>query len=174
MTESFPSGAKPKKIASRNVAITLGIICIMLIAFLIYSGKIIGDGNNQISDLQGQNTFLERQMGELNSILNLSKAPDLWKWNENITLAPMTNMSWVYSTSYAGYVYLVANPNQGSTWDITLRLVWSYKNGAVNYDNTTNGLIDCAILPCPNVTITLSNSDSAKDFSGTLVFVYTY
>ncbi len=174
MTESLPNEAKPKKIVSRNVAITLGIVCIMLVAVLIYSGEIIEDRNNQISDLQGQNTLLERQIGELNSVLNLSEAPDLWKWNENITLAPLTSTSWNYSTSYAGYVWLSANPNQGSTWNITLRLVWSYKNGVVNYDSTTNGFIKCAILPCPDVTITLSNTDPTKEYSGTLIFMYTF
>jgi hypothetical protein len=174
MSESLPSKNKPKKMVNRNIAITVGIICIMLLAVLIYSVEMIENGNNQISELQNENLLLERQTVELGAIVNLSKTPDLWKWNENISLAPMTSYSWNYSTSYAGYVFLQADANQGSTYNIHLRLVWSYKNGVVNYDNTTNGLLVCAILPCPNVTITLSNFDPATEFSGTLHFIYTY
>jgi len=174
MSESIPSGTKPRKMVSRNVGITLGILCIMLFGIMIYSVEMIENGNNQISELKSENILLERQIGELNGIVNLSRTPDLWKWNENISLAPMTSISWNYSASYAGYVFLQAGANQGSTYNIHLRLVWSYKNGVVNYDNTTNGLIDCAILPCPNATITLSNSDPTREFSGTLYFIYTY
>lgn len=164
---------KPKNMVSRNIAITLGIICIVLLAFLAYSVEVIQSVNNQNADLQGENMLLKRQTDELNSIVNFSKI-DLWKWNENITLAPMTNYSWNFSATYAGWLWLEADANEGSTRNYHLRLVWSYKNGVVNFDNTTNGFFECAVLPCPNVTITLSNYDPIEDFSGTLHFMYTY
>jgi len=174
MGETLPGETKPRVMNGRNVALVcLGIICIMLLASLIYSVETVESGNNQISELQNENALLERQIGDLNSILNFSQI-DLWKWNENTSLAPMTNYSWNYSANYAGYVFLQVSPNQNSTYNIHLRLVWSYKNGVLNYDNTTNGFIECAILPCSNVTITLSNADLTNGFSGTLYFVYTY
>jgi hypothetical protein len=170
MTQQIPV---PKKVVGKTVAVTLGIICIILVAVLIYSVGMMESANNKISNLQNENSFLKSQIDGLNNIANLSEI-DLWKWAANISQPPMSNYSWSFSASYAGYLLIILNVYQNSTNNVYIRLVWSYKN-VVNYDNTTyGGVVKCAILPCPNVTITIGNSDASKGLSGEAYIQYIY
>jgi predicted PurR-regulated permease PerM len=58
MGETIPSQTIPKKLVSRNVAIALGIICIILVVGVVgafaYYMPMINDKNNTISSLNTQ------------------------------------------------------------------------------------------------------------------------
>src|SRR5271157_3902918 len=147
-----------KKIVSRNVAIALGIICIILVASLAGTIAILDSRDSTISSLQNENTTLQRQADELNGIANLSGI-ELWQWGANVSISPASHSSWNFSAGYAGYLIVLVNSSQNSTSDIYVRVAWSYKE-VVDYDSTTNGgVVKCPILPCPNVMITVGNSD---------------
>ena len=163
-----------KKSVRRIVAIALGVVCIILVASLTGTIAIIDSRDKTISSVQNENTILQSQVNELNSIVNLSKT-DLWQWGANVSQPPASNSSWNFSAGYAGYLIVQVNPSQNSTNDIYVRVAWSYKDGVVDYDNTTNGgLVTFPILPCPNVAITLGNSDTLKGLTGTIYMIYTY
>jgi hypothetical protein len=175
-----------KKSVSRVVAIALGVVCIILVASLAGTIAIIYSRDSTISSLQYENSNLQFQANELNSTANLSKI-DLWQWGVNVSQPPASYSSWNFSAGYAGYLTVQVNPSQNSTNDIYVRVAWSYKKSVVSYDNTSyttsvldydnttnGGFVKCSILPCPNVTITLGNSDTLKGLTATMYIIYTY
>jgi hypothetical protein len=68
--EMKPIDAKPRKFVRRSVAITLGIICILLAASLIgacaYFVPMVNDKNNTISSLNAQISSRQSEISELN------------------------------------------------------------------------------------------------------------
>lgn len=82
MNEAKPSETKPKKMVRRSVAITLGIVCIVLVVVgsvgaIAYIIPMINDKNNTISSLNSQvsqlnssNTNLQNQVSSLNSTID--------------------------------------------------------------------------------------------------------
>jgi hypothetical protein len=163
-----------KKSVRRVVAIAFGVVCIILAASLAGTIVIIDSRDSTISSLQYENSTLQFQENELNSIANLSKI-DLWQWGVNVSQPPASYSSWNFSAGYAGYLFIQVNPNQNSSDDIYVRVAWSYKDGVLDYDNTTNGgRVKCPVLPCPNVTIILGNSDTLKGLTGKIYMMYTY
>jgi len=61
---------KPKKMVSRNVAIALGIICIVLVALIAYFTVTGISATNSYDNLQNQNRQLQDQIGQLRTWLN--------------------------------------------------------------------------------------------------------
>jgi hypothetical protein len=67
MSETKPSETEPKKVVSRNVAIALGMICIILLASLAGALIVLHNANQQNTSLQNQNNNLQ-------SILSLNES----------------------------------------------------------------------------------------------------
>jgi cell division protein FtsL len=70
MNETKPSETKPKKMVRRSIAITLGIVCIILVVVgsvgaLTYIMPMINDKNNTISSLNSQISQLESNVTNL-------------------------------------------------------------------------------------------------------------
>jgi hypothetical protein len=162
-----------KKVVSRNIAIGLGIMCIILAVGLVgtfaYYMSIITDKNSMISSLEfqmtdkdseisslnSQKTSQENEINDLTSILNLNKNTT---W---VSQTVNTSGYWEYSTDavfYAGYVSVWIQVSTSST--TAVRVSWS-SNGA-NYDKTTtvgtSGKVAFPVLPT-TVTIEIENSN---------------
>lgn len=133
MSETKPSGTvlfetKRGKVVGRNVAIALGIICLILIAalgvvaYMSYSPTTgLQSQLNQLQDtyntyvashhhtdseydsLNSQNTNLQNQVNDLTSTLNLAKS-EVWVTSQTVSQPAGTYNFWTHSTTYAGYV----------------------------------------------------------------------
>ena len=82
-----------KKMVSRNVAVALGIICIVLAACLAGTGVLM---NAKITNLQNQ-------VNDLNNTLSLAKST-VWVNNQTISQPQDSWSNWTFRADYAGYV----------------------------------------------------------------------
>jgi hypothetical protein len=126
---------KPKKMVRRNVALALGIICIILVVGLL--GTILG-AILQISSLNSK-------VSDLTDIANLDK---LTVVNDTTVTQTANNYtSWFFAPEYAGYVLVDVLSTTPNTY---VRLLYNY-NGTVNYDNQisvgVSGTADFPVLP---------------------------
>jgi hypothetical protein len=103
-----------KKVVGRNVAIALGIICIVLAASLV--GTIIV--------LNLENANLQNQVNNLNAIINHEKTiSEVWLSNKTFSISPNDNVSEWFYTPYSGDVKVevyVEPPNL----DVWVNLTW--------------------------------------------------
>jgi uncharacterized membrane protein len=124
-----------KKMVRRNVALALGIICIILVVGLL--GTILG-AILQISSLNSK-------VSDLTDIANLDK---LTVVNDTTVTQTANNYtSWFFAPGYAGYVLVGVLSTTPNTY---VRLLYNY-NGTVNYDNQisvgVSGTADFPVLP---------------------------
>jgi hypothetical protein len=75
MSEAQPSVTEPKKMVSRNVALTIGIVCIILLVISLagtfaYYTSIINDKVNTISSLNSQVASLNTQVSNENNTIS--------------------------------------------------------------------------------------------------------
>jgi DNA-binding transcriptional ArsR family regulator len=70
MSEPKVNETKPKKVVGRSVAIALGIICILLIAFVAYFSITDISAQNNYSNLQNQNKQLQKWLDGNLTLLN--------------------------------------------------------------------------------------------------------
>jgi hypothetical protein len=128
MNETKSSDTKPKKMVSRNVAIALGIVCIILVVGLL--GAIL-----QISSLNSR-------VNDLTDIANLDKS-EVWV-NTTVTQTASNYTSWFFVPRYAGYVSV--NVLSSTTSNTYVRVIYIF-NG-VNYDNQIGvGVSGTAVFP---------------------------
>jgi len=169
------------KVVSRNVAIGIGALCIVLLAAIFgvvfYYTSMLNNKDSQIADLQNDGEFDNSTIDRLTAIVNLTNST-IWADNESInqpagnTSNPYT--SWSYSVSYAGYV--VVDILSSSTSNISVELEYSW-NG-VNYDNITNvgsaGSALFPVLPANNIAVRVINNDFSAGASETVTITYWY
>ena len=168
---------KPKKTVSRNVVITLGIICIVLVALIAYFTVTGISATNSYNNLQNQNKQLQawlvgnetilnqtqtwltgnetllNQIRDnntgLQSILNLNESTVLLN-NYTIDGAPYGE-GWNYSFNYAGYLLVSAVSTIGGTIEL------SYTFQSLNYDSQMdfggNGTAIFPVLPSSTVEL---------------------
>jgi DNA-binding transcriptional ArsR family regulator/cell division protein FtsB len=74
MSETKASETKPKKVVGRNVAIALGIICILLIAFIAYFSITGISAQNSYNNLKNQNKQLQMWLDGNETLLNHTQA----------------------------------------------------------------------------------------------------
>jgi hypothetical protein len=96
MNETKPSETKPKKMVGRNVAVGLGIICIILIAGF---GVTIGYFTMTTDDK-------DRTITNLNDIINLANYTVLAN-NQTVTQTAGNYTSWTFIANVTGYVNVV-------------------------------------------------------------------
>lgn len=94
MSETKATEMKPKKMRSRNIAVALGIICIILVAALAatttYYILAIEDKSNSISSL--------------NSLVNLANYTVIVD-NQTFTQTAGNYTSWTFIANYTGYLF---------------------------------------------------------------------
>lgn len=73
-SETKASETKPKKMVRRSVAIALGIICILLIAFIAYFSITGISAQNSYNNLQNQNKQLQTWLNGNETLLNQTQA----------------------------------------------------------------------------------------------------
>jgi cell division protein FtsB len=74
MSETKATETKPKKVVGRSVAIALGIICILLIAFIAYFSITGISAQNSYNNLQNQNKQLQKWVDGNETLLNQTQA----------------------------------------------------------------------------------------------------
>jgi hypothetical protein len=180
-----------RKVVGRNVAIALGIICIILVVgftgavtnyMSIIKGKDdtiaslnsqITDKDNTISSLNSSITNLENQVDNLNSIINLQKST-VWVDDQTVSQPAGSYTHWTVSASYAGYVSVWV---QTSTTDNTyVRVIWS--SHGVNYDESitvgVSGTAVFPVLPTSSIEIRVGNSNWFSGATETVTIIYYY
>jgi hypothetical protein len=122
---------KPKKMVSRSVAISLGIICILLVAIIAYFSVTGISAQNSYNNLQNQNQQLQDQNGQLQTWLtgNVSQIANLLTWlggNETLLSeiqannTDLSNTLGLAKTDSLNFGYFAVNENYGSySWGFT-------------------------------------------------------
>jgi hypothetical protein len=138
---------EPKKMVRRNVAVALGIICIVLAIGLVgaiagYTSMINGK-DSTISSQASQISSYQNQVNNLTNTLDLSEST-VWVNNQTISQAAYRYTFWTYSINNAGYVSVNV---QSSTTNNTYVTVNWYLDGILYYNNVTVGTSGRAVFP---------------------------
>lgn len=170
-----------KKVVNRNVAIGIGVLCIVLlvtmVGLVVDYASLLNNKDSQIADLQSQVKFDNSTIDRLTAIVNLSNST-VWVNNESIN-QPAGNISntytsWSYSVSYAGYVVVDVLSSSNSNTYVELEYSW---NG-VDYDNTVNvgsgGSAWFPVLPANNICVRVINNNFFASASETVTITYWY
>jgi hypothetical protein len=193
------SDIKPKKMVSRNIAVALGIICIILVivslvAAFAYYTPIINSQDNTISSLNSQIASLNTQVSAQNSTIsslntqlamlqNLMNNLHIWStenstvWVDNASsgLLARTLEDWSFSNvSSFGYVCVLASSDSNTTI-VRLTLDSVEWNGTVLVYETTVGLGGIAIflhLPCAWTTIEVGPFNETAIVTATVIYYY--
>ncbi|MGD0978725.1 MAG: hypothetical protein ABR962_06235 [Candidatus Bathyarchaeia archaeon] len=178
------------KMVSRNVAIALGIICIISIAVIAYlSASIISEHNNSSyfnsyvlthGHSNADYDALQNQVNDLNDIVNLTKSTG---WVNNLTISNAVGnvVSWKPSTSvsYAGYVAVQVSSLTGNN-NTFVEMIFSstiFSSGTYNADVGqpvgVSGTVVFPVLPTTNLEVKIGTSDgSAATETVTIVYFY--
>ena len=197
MSETTKEPTFPKKMVSLNIAIALGIICVLLIAVIAYFTVTGISATNSYNNLQNQNKQLQAWLDGNETVLNQTQ---MWLTgnetllnqiqNNNTSLQNTLNLNestvllnnytidgapysegWNYSLNYAGYLFVSAVSTVGGTIEL------SYTFQTLNYDsqmdfNTGNGTAIFPVLPSSTVWLNASYTGAiplSNDIAGPLV-----
>jgi hypothetical protein len=172
---------KKKKVVNRNVAIGIGVLCIVLLVTMIglvvdYT-SVLNNKDSQIANLQSQVKFDNSTIDRLTAIVNLSNST-VWVNNESINQpagnSSNTYTSWSYSVSYAGYVVVDILSSSNSNTYVELKYSWN----EVNYNSTVNvgsgGSAWFPVLPANNIGVRVINNNFFASASETVTITYWY
>jgi predicted PurR-regulated permease PerM len=159
-----------RKVVVRNVAIALGIICIILVVGLIVAVA------NYTSIIKGKDdtiASLQNQVSDLNSIINLEKST-VWVNDQTVSQPASSYTYWTVSADYAGYISVQVQTS--TTTNTYVRVIWSAYG--VNYDHQitvgTSGTAVFPVLPCSNIEIRVGNSNIVNGATETVTITYHY
>ena len=170
-----------KKVVDRNVAIGIGVLCVVLLVAIVgvvfVYASMLNNRDSQISDLQGEVGFDNSTIDRLTAIVNLTNST-VWVNDESVNQpagnSSNTYTSWFYSVSYAGYVDVDVLSSSNQNTYVELEYSW---NG-VNYDNTTNvgsgGSALFPVLPANNIAVRVINNNFSSGASETVTITYWY
>jgi predicted PurR-regulated permease PerM len=180
-----------KKVVSRNVAIALVIISIVLLvglvgAMLNYT-SIIGGKDSQTQTLtnqknqlqtwlQGNKTLLNQTQTWLqgnNSIANLTTST-IWVASKNVSIQASSESVWNFTANYAGYISVQVTGNPSTTGNFYVRV--TYSSHGVNYDNQIYaGISGTAVFPVlpASIKISIGNLGTAVA-NATVTMMYYY
>jgi hypothetical protein len=164
MSEQIPP--PPKKVVSRNVAIGLGIVCIIFIAgiggAMAYYTTQINDRDTKYSDYVATHSHtdsdydsLQNQVNALNNIINLSKstvwANDVYEnlWDGN----PIYNTPlYAGNATYAGYIVVqVSTQWPNNTAEVTYSFQGLSFDDKINFSGNTTAIF--RIMPSSNIKV---------------------
>jgi hypothetical protein len=156
-----------KKVVDRNVAIALGIICVILAVGLV--GAIANEDS-----LNSQITSLQTQVSDLTSLTSST----VWVDDQSVSQSASGYTYWDFSANYAGYVSVAVGSS--TTSNTYVEVSWfaylgnyksiSYDSGqiSVGYGNTVN----FPILPSSNIEIRVGNTNLINGASETVTITY--
>jgi hypothetical protein len=151
-----------KKMISRNVAIGLGIVCIILAASLAEAFSVLNGANQQNTDLQNQNRQLQSWLDgnvtllnqtqekntDLENIVNLNESEVVWTENNVHYLVNLDSIQLVLGPyKYAGY--LLVEISATSDTSIELRYTFQSMNYTSQVNCNMNGTAIFPVLPYP-------------------------
>jgi uncharacterized coiled-coil protein SlyX len=186
-----------RKVVSRNIAIALGVICVILVACLVwtlsYYTSIINEKDRRISELESVITWLsntlrnledrmhnltsqvnnlQNRVNELNSIANLEKVEVIVN-RETVNQPAGGYTSWRFGVGYAGYI--VVRVHSSTTHNTYVRVIWS--SHGVNYDNIiyvgTSGEAVFPVLPA-YIEVRVGNTNLFGGATETVTITYHY
>jgi len=166
-----------KKIVGRNVAIALGIICIIMAVGLVGAisnyTSIISGKDNTIASKDSQIASLNSQVSDLTNTTNLAKSAT-WVDDQTISQSAYSYTYWTFSASYAGYVSVWVHTS--TTTNTYIRVI--YTAYGVNYDNQigvgTGGTAVFSLLPCSSIEIRVGNTNLISGATETVTVTYHY
>lgn len=212
MSETKPNETKPsdkimfepkrEKVVGRNVAIALGIICIILVAilatvlFMSYSPTLdssipslqsqltntqnqltnvqgqLAGLQNQITNLQNQKGALQAQVNDLNDVLNMTKS-ETWATSQTVSQPAGTYNFWAHFTTYAGYV--TVNVESSTTDKTYIEVLWN-SNGISYYNKTSVGAGGTGVFPVlsSNVEVRVGNANLVNGATETVTITYHF
>lgn len=175
MTEQKPE----KKVVSRTVAVGLGIVCIVLSAFL--AGAIVS--------MNAQITKLQSQVNNFNDIVNMNESEVIMNQTVNIPPQP-ESFQWPFTVSYSGYLRVYVQPSNASV-QIWVRVNWVYGfpgpstflvydenrsySGFVTYATLYYPIVQSPdlIVAAPNVIVSIG-SNSPDTITSNVTITYHY
>jgi hypothetical protein len=104
-----------RKMVRRSVAVALGIICIILIAFVAYF---------TVTDISEQNSInnLQSQVKDLTDTVNFTK---IQVWVENMTVSSFANSTDIVDSVYANYAGFILVRTSSANNDTYVRVSYS-------------------------------------------------
>jgi len=180
--------ASEKKVIGRNVAIALGIVCIILIVSLggamAYYTMTINEKNATYDSYTSTHSHTNSEYDSLfsqmigmqvhyDAIVTLS-ALTIWVYNETISQPAGSYLSFSNMTTYAGYIDVWI---QTSTTDNTyVRVIWS--GHGMDYDKAitvgTNGTAFFPVTADVSVEIRVGNTNLIDEATETVTITYHY
>jgi hypothetical protein len=166
-----------RKVVSRTVAISLGIICIVLVIGLVGAiaeyTSMINDKDNTISSQASQISSYQNQVSDLTGKLDLSQNT-VWINDQPINQGASGYTYWTFSATYAGYV--VVNVISSTTSNAYAEVI--YSSNGVNYDSSVtvgySGTASFAVLPSGSIQVRVGNSNWINSASETVTITYYY
>lgn len=188
ISETKASETKPKKVVGRNVAIALGLICILLTAFIAYFSITSISAQNSYNNLQNQNKQLQTWLDGNETLLNQAQTNNTNLQNQinqlNATIANLEKVANLQESTVIAQDYSVAIPPNSSTVIVSNNTVLPegapvlYFNGSVpigsyhidHVDINYAGYIVVEFLFSPNSTVELEYSSNGVNYSSTVNF----
>ena len=166
-----------KKMVSRNVAIALGILCIVLIAGL---GGALGyyvtnysHTNSDYNSLEIQSINQENEVNDLGSIINFSNST-IWVNDQTVEQGAGSLSTWAETALYAGYVVVSVLSSTVSGTHVEV----IYSAYGVSFDQTqvvsAGSTAVFPLLPCSDIVVGVGNGDIIYSATETVTITYYY
>ena len=173
------SGTSPveKKDSGRTLAITLGIICILLAVGLVGAianyTSIISGRDDTIASLNSQISSLNSQIDNLTQMIYLDKS-EIWINQQTVSQSAYSYTYWTHSLGVHGYISV--NVQTSTTTNTYVRVIWS--SHGINYDNQitvgTSGTANFPVLQTIGVEIRVGNTNLFNGATETVTITYYY
>jgi predicted PurR-regulated permease PerM len=173
-----------KKMVSRSVAIALGLVCIVLIAFIAYFTVTGISAQNSYNNLQNQNkqlqtwlegniTSLQSQINNLTNIVNLANST-VWVNDQTVEQGAGSFNTWTETANYAGYVVVWVSSSA------VVEVIYSAYGASFNQTQVISGtqVISAGytavfpLLPCSDITVGVGNVLSSATEIVTITYYY--
>ena len=123
-----------KKVVNRNIAIALGIICIILIALIAYFTVTGIPAQSSYNNLQDQNKQLQNQVNNLTSIMDFANSM-VWVKNETVDVSAGRSTNMTFEAYFSGFI--TASIQSGNASFFLVEVHYQYFNATlgINQDN---------------------------------------
>jgi cell division protein FtsB len=177
---------RPMKMVSRNVAIVLGLICIILIASIAYFTVTSISAKNSYDNLQNQNRQLQTWLDgnetllnqtqdnntNLQNIVNLNESEVVWTESELENYLRITGDLVLGPFEYAGYISVKIS----ATADLSVELNYTFQslNYSSRVDCGTNGTAIFPVMPSSFLFIRPDATVPPAGWTGNWTWTYYY
>jgi len=171
--------ANERKVVERNVAIALGIVCIILIAGLgglvVFYTSLVGDRDSTVSSLKSQNANLKDQVGTLRNVTNL-KVMNVIADNQTITGDQNGEYYWHFDATCSGYVSVMVHDSTDNPTNVLVAYTNFGDEYLVQKGISTNGTAAFPIMASTVdwCTVGVSIHFSTHYSSATVTVTYYY